>query len=61
MITTLLKELKDEWGYGAEELNSIREKMEELSNTCYWDGHAEGSIRNNTNHFYAYGKKEDWV
>lgn len=62
MITQLLSELKKEWGYTTEELNDIREKMEELSSSCYWDGYNDRASRGESDAytFYSYGKKEDW-
>lgn len=62
MITNLLRELQDEWGYTTEELNSIREKMEELAGSCYWDGYNDRASRVDSDAytFYSYGKKEDF-
>jgi hypothetical protein len=63
MIIQLLRELQDTWGYDTTELNDIREKMEELANICYWDGHNEATQKANAQYhpsFTAYGKKEDW-
>lgn len=42
-IDELLKELKETWGYETEELLDIREKMEELANTCFWEGYNEAT------------------
>lgn len=39
MIEQLLQELKDTWGYSTEELNDIREKLEEYGHSCYWLGY----------------------
>lgn len=62
MINELLKELHKNWGYETEELNDIREKMEELANSCFWEGYNERSeevktITSPVRDFY--GKKED--
>ena len=37
MLTQLLQELKDTWGYTTEELNDIREKMEEVANSSFFN------------------------
>lgn len=43
MIDELLKELHETWGYETEELNDIRDKMQELANSCFWEGYNERS------------------
>jgi hypothetical protein len=55
MIETLLKELKETWGYTTEELNDIRSKMEDIASSYYWEG------INDTDYKFrqSYGKKED--
>ena len=57
IIDLHLKDLQDSWGYETEELNDIREKMEELANSCFWEGYNEacGELRPKT----VYGKRED--
>jgi hypothetical protein len=62
MINTLLKELKETWGYDTEELNDIREKMEELANSAFWEGYNERSeeVTRNFAGFSSYGKREDF-
>lgn len=57
MIKLLLKELKETWGYSTEELNDIREKMEELAYASYWEGHSEAKAEGS---FVSYGKPEDF-
>ena len=60
MITQLLKELQDTWGYTTEELNDIEEKMKEFGNSCFWEGYAEKNDeldKNISPSFYA--KKSD--
>jgi hypothetical protein len=42
-IDIYLNELRETWGYETEELNDIREKMEELANSCFWEGYNERS------------------
>jgi hypothetical protein len=56
MITRLINDLKETWGYETEELNDIREKMEELANMSFYDGFAEASKNNGVG---VYGKKSD--
>lgn len=58
MINQLLKELKETWGYETEELCDIRSKMEELGNSCFWEGYNEAQEEYKS--FTAYGKKEDY-
>lgn len=41
MIEQILMEIKETWGYSTEELNDIREKLEEFGNSCFWEGYAE--------------------
>jgi len=58
-ITDLaLQELHETWGYTTEELNDIRDKMEELANTWFWEGYQEAS--NKEKSFTSYGKSEDY-
>jgi hypothetical protein len=60
MIDTLLKELRETWGYDTEESNDIREKLEELAHACFWEGYNERSSEEVVNvGFTAYGKRED--
>jgi hypothetical protein len=64
MINQLLQELKETWGYETEELNDIREKMEELANSAFWEGYNECSDQRESGDycmgFTAYGKPEDF-
>lgn len=60
IIDRLLKELHETWGYETEELNDIRDKMEELSNSCFWEGYNEASEDHREKVFTAYGKEEDY-
>jgi hypothetical protein len=63
MINQLLKELKDTWGYETEELNDIREKMEEVSNSSFWEGYNDRSNEDDLPYpagFTAYGRREDF-
>jgi hypothetical protein len=64
MINQLLQELKETWGYTTEELNDIREKMEELSNSAFWEGYNERSedirLLDIGWGINSYGKKEDF-
>ena len=66
MIEQLLKALQETWGYDTEELNDIRKKMEELANSCFWEGYNERSEELRKSSWVAlpsagsfYGKKED--
>jgi len=64
MITSILKDLKETWGYTSEELNDIREKLEELSNYYYVDGYTDRSNEllldtEDVSPNVQYGKKED--
>jgi len=60
MITQLLKELQDTWGYTMEELNDIEEKMKEFGNACFWEGYAErGEEASNCTPLSFYAKKSD--
>jgi hypothetical protein len=61
MITNLLRELQQTWGYTTEELIDIREKMEELAASSFQEGY---NTRNDEEVSYyagfsAYGKRED--
>ena len=64
MINQLLKELKETWGYETEELNDIREKMEEVANSAFWEGYNEAVNQRESGDysmgFTAYGKTEDF-
>ena len=60
VIDILLRELSETWGYEAEELNDIREKMEELANSCFWEGYHEAQEDFRPSTFTAYGKEEDY-
>ena len=60
MIDELLKELALTWGYETEELNDIREKMEELANSCFWEGYNESREELEPKTYTAYGKEEDY-
>jgi len=62
MINQLLKELHETWGYETEELNDIRDKLEEVANSAFWEGYIERSQEVITYYagFSAYGNKEDW-
>jgi|TARA_R110002110_G_scaffold148108_1_gene339101 hypothetical protein len=64
MIQSILKDLEKTWGYTTEELDDIREKLEELSNHFYVDGYNDRSnellldgVGDITNP--QYGEKED--
>ncbi len=60
IIDILIRELSQTWGYETEELNDIREKMEELANSCFWEGYNERSEE--IDQYYggfAYAKKSD--
>ena len=64
MIKSILKDLKETWGYTTEELDDIREKMEELSNYYYVDGYTDRSNElllddEGVSPNVQYGKKED--
>lgn len=58
IIDLTLQELQKTWGYSTEELNDIRDKMQELANTCFWEGYHEAS--NKEKSFTSYGKSEDY-
>jgi hypothetical protein len=62
MIAQILKELHETWGYETEELNDIREKMEEVANAAFWEGYSERSeeVLSYYAGFSAYGKMEDY-
>jgi hypothetical protein len=60
MINPLLTELKETWGYETEELSDIRSKMEELANSCFWEGYNEAMEEYKPKSFTAYGKQEDY-
>lgn len=64
MITQILKELKENWGYETEELNDIREKLEEVANSAFWEGYNECLLQreegNYSMGFVSYGKSEDF-
>jgi hypothetical protein len=57
MLEQLLKELYETWGYEPEELEDIREKMQELGNSCYNRGHMDASAE--LRYKSTYGKTED--
>lgn len=62
MIDELIRELHETWGYETEELNDIREKMEELANSCFWEGYNEKSADDQQPMVYggfAYAKRSD--
>tara|TARA_R110002074_G_scaffold51396_2_gene130029 strand:+ start:31373 stop:31579 length:207 start_codon:yes stop_codon:yes gene_type:complete len=63
-IHAILKDLKETWGYTTEELDDIREKLEELSNFYYVDGYTDRSNElllddEGVSPNVQYGKKED--
>jgi len=62
MIEQLLKELHEKWGYETEELNDIREKLEEVANSAFWEGYNERSeeVLSYYAGFSSYGKPEDF-
>jgi hypothetical protein len=63
MINQLLQELKETWGYETEELNDIREKLEEVAFTAFWDGYTSKQEEYSEDHieaFTSYGKPEDF-
>ena len=61
MIEELLRELKETWGYETEELNDIREKLEELAHSYFWMGYGERNEEmHSASEFTAYGKPEDF-
>jgi hypothetical protein len=57
-----LKELKETWGYETEELNHIRELMEELASESYRVGYEDANIDtiSSSDVYTGYGKKEDY-
>jgi hypothetical protein len=55
MLDILVKELKDTWGYSTEELNDIREKIEEYGLSMFWQGYEYKGF----NWGKSYGKKSD--
>jgi hypothetical protein len=66
MIDELLRELSETWGYETEELNDIREKMEELANSFFLEGYNErceevrkSIAESSPTYSHFYGKKED--
>lgn len=63
MIQQLLQELKEAWGYDTEELNAIREKLEEVAYAAFWDGYTTKREEYDADHiqvFTSYGKMEDF-
>jgi hypothetical protein len=61
-ITNAIKELKETWGYETEELNHIRDLLEEVAADTYRIGYEDGKIDSeNRNVFTSYGKSEDWL
>jgi hypothetical protein len=58
MIDQLLQELKETWGYTTEELNDIREKMQEVAHAAFWFGCHEEDEQNGG--FTSYGSPEDF-
>lgn len=57
VIDAHIEDLRKTWGYTTEELNDIREKLEEVFN----DGFFVGRDYNVDPHsLHSYGKKEDW-
>jgi hypothetical protein len=64
MIEFILKELKNTWGYDTEELNDIREKLQDFGESCYWTGFEDGSSDNDYDVDFIFevngcGKKSD--
>ena len=61
-IQSALKELKETWGYETEELNHIRELMEELASESYRVGYEDANIDtiSSSDVYTGYGKKEDY-
>jgi hypothetical protein len=57
MLEQLLKQLYETWGYSTEEIDDIREKMQDLGKSCYDQGHTDASML--SRHKSLYGKKED--
>jgi REP element-mobilizing transposase RayT len=63
MIDQLLQELKETWGYETEELNDIREKLEEVAHAAFWEGFNTKQEEYDSDHIHAftsYGKREDF-
>ena len=64
MIERILQELKETWGYETEELNDIREKLEEIAKSAFWEGYSEAIDQRESGDynmgFSAYGKQEDF-
>ena len=63
MIDQILQELKVTWGYDTEELNDIREKLEEVAHAAFWEGYStkeEEYGPANIKVFTSYGKTEDY-
>jgi len=61
MIKELLREIKETWGYETEELNDIREKMEEVGHSYFWMGYGERTEEmREASVFTGYGKPEDF-
>jgi len=59
MLERLLKDLFETWGYTQEELDDIREKMEELAYSSYLIGYDQCDI-DHIKSFTSYGKSEDY-
>lgn len=61
IIDAYIEDLKDTWGYETEELSHIRDQMEELANSCFWEGYNEAREDTGTVSYkgMAYGKKSD--
>jgi hypothetical protein len=61
IVEVYIADLKKDWGYESEELDDIREKMEELANSCFWQGYNEGrgDIDSMSYKGFSYAKKSD--
>jgi hypothetical protein len=57
MLVQLLKQLYETWGYSTEEIDDIREKMQDLGKSCYDQGYTDASML--SMHKSLYGKKQD--
>jgi hypothetical protein len=65
-MESILKELKETWGYDTTELNHIKEILEEVAFDSYWMGYRDREAEDETERAYyagfsAYGKKEDYA
>ena len=61
MVKHILKELEDTWGFSTEELQAIKDAMEDLGSTCYHLGYTDREEETKYHAGFSYGKKEDMV